>query len=288
MASEPTSEPTPVDPANLMDRTERWFLGVYLAAVALLLIYLFGKLWPSELGNGERANQPIEFLFGWVEVLTSAETRMLVLVLCAGALGAMVHAVQSFTDFHGNQCLARSWIPWYVLRPFIGALLALVFYPLLRSGLVAGALQESGGQTATGVAGLVGTAALVGMFSELATVKLKDIFTTIFTPRDTPKRADPLQPASTSVPKPEVSELKPDKLSVGAASPKVTVVGRNFAKEAKVLVDDKERPTIYVSSEELTLQLENQDTSAKIDLKIAVANPAKAGGTSDPKTLPVT
>lgn len=93
MASDPTIETTPVDPANLMDSTERSFLGVYLFVAVLVLLYVFGKFWPYEFGTGALAKQPIEVLFGFIECKTSAEIRMLVLVLCAGALGAMVHAL---------------------------------------------------------------------------------------------------------------------------------------------------------------------------------------------------
>jgi len=206
---------------------------------------------------------------------------MLVLILCAGALGAMVHAVQSFVDFHGNQRLARSWLPWYLLRPVVGALMALVFYLLLRGGLVTGALQESGGQTAVSVVGLTGAGALVGMFSDLASLKLKEIFTTIFATALKTERADPLAPP----PKLQVESLDPATLTPGSPSPKVTVRGKNFAKDAKVLVDGKERTTTYRSSEELVVELDAQDIAAAGDRKIAVANPG--GDTSDAMTLTV-
>src|SRR5262245_11432330 len=161
MASEPAIETTPVDPANLMNSTERCFVGVFIFVAVLLFLYVFGKFWPYDFGTGALAKQPNEVLFGFVEFKTSAEIRMLVLVLCAGALGAMVHAVQSFVDFHGNQRLARSWLPWYLLRPFVGALMALIFYLLLRGGLVTGALNARGEQTAVSVVGLLGAGSLV-------------------------------------------------------------------------------------------------------------------------------
>ncbi|HTS51886.1 MAG TPA: IPT/TIG domain-containing protein [Burkholderiales bacterium] len=281
MASDSSDQAPPVDPANLMNQAERWFLAVYLAGAALLLLYIFGKFWPNEISTGTWAAETKEFLFGGFEVPTSAEGRMLVLILCAGALGAMVHAVQSFVDFHGNQRLARSWLPWYLLRPVVGALMALVFYLLLRGGLVTGALQESGGQTAVSVVGLTGAGALVGMFSDLASLKLKEIFTTIFATALKTERADPLAPP----PKLQVESLDPATLTPGSPSPKVTVRGKNFAKDAKVLVDGKERTTTYRSSEELVVELDAQDIAAAGDRKIAVANPG--GDTSDAMTLTV-
>lgn len=164
--------------------------------------------------------------------------------------------------------------------------MALIFYLLLRGGLVTGTLNPGGDQTAVSVVGLLGAGALVGMFSDLASLKLKEVFTTIFATALKTQRSDALN-ASTAALKPEVKGFKPDRLGVGAASPRVTVLGKNFAKEAKVLVGYKERPGTFVSSEELTVQLETQDAAAKANLRIVVVNPPAAGGRSDPKTLAV-
>ncbi len=284
MASDPINEPTPVEPGNLMDAGERWWLGLYLFLAMTLFLYLLGKFWPYEFGPGTLSKQPNEMLFGFLEVKTSGEVRMLVLVLCAGALGAMIHAVQSFVDFHGNQRLARSWLPWYLMRPYVGALLALVFYLLIRGGLVTGGLNGGSEQSAVSVVGLLGASALVGMFSDLASLKLKEIFTTIFATALKTQRSDALATKGT---KPEIKGLHPDKLDAGAANLKVTVEGSNFDKESKVLVGDKERTTKYVSNQELTVQLEAQDAAAKGELKIVVRNPAAAGGESDSRILPV-
>lgn len=286
MASETTQEAKPlVGPADPMDSMERWILGVYIAIAWLLLLYLFGKFWPYDFSGGLWTNQEEEVLFsGLVTVKTSSEIRLLVLILCAGALGALVHALQSFVDFHGNRQLARSWMPWYLFRPWIGALMAFVFYLLLRGGLVTGALDATGQQTTVKVFGLVGAAALIGMFSDLAALKIKDVFTTLFAAPVKAQRADPLQPP---VAKPEVTEIKPATLSVGTTNPKITVLGKNFVKETKVLVNDKERPQTYVSSEELNVQLETPDAATAVELKIVVVNPPTAGGKSDPKILTV-
>lgn len=64
------------------------------------------------------------------------ELDMLLLVLLAGMLGAFLHLAQSYAAFAGNRTLKSSWIWWYLLRPFIGGGLALVFYAAVRGGLV--------------------------------------------------------------------------------------------------------------------------------------------------------
>jgi hypothetical protein len=64
------------------------------------------------------------------------EQMLIVLVAVAGAMGAFIHVATSFTDYIGSSKFEQSWIPWYFMRPFIGAALALAFYFLLRGGLI--------------------------------------------------------------------------------------------------------------------------------------------------------
>jgi hypothetical protein len=62
----------------------------------------------------------------------------------------------------------------YVLLPFSGALLAMVFYLLVRGGFMP---QSNVGSNST--FGFAALAALVGLFSEEATLKLKQIAETV-------------------------------------------------------------------------------------------------------------
>jgi hypothetical protein len=43
-------------------------------------------------------------------------------------LGAFIHAGTSFVDFLGNKQMVYSWVPWYIIRPFVGSALAIIFY----------------------------------------------------------------------------------------------------------------------------------------------------------------
>jgi len=267
-----------------MSALQRWLLGLYIAAAALLLLYLFLKFWPADVTGGNwkpQANQ--ELIFGLLSVETSGEIRLFVLVLCAGALGAMLHAVQSFVDFHGNRQLVRSWLPWYLLRPFNGALLALVFYMLVEGGLVAEGMKGGNAQTAAKLYTLTGAAALIGMFSELATIKLKDVFTALVA-NPVKQRADPLQPAA---PKPEITALQPAQLAVNTGNLQIKVVGKNFDKAAKLTAGGQERKVLNVTPTELTVELLPADVATQGVLKIVVDNPPGSGGASDPQDLKV-
>jgi hypothetical protein len=88
-------------------------------------------------------------------------------------LGYLEHASEK-KDFE------RAYAPWYVGRPLMGVLLGLVFYFLLRGGLLAVMPSSKGDARDLSVAGLAGVGALVGLFSKNAIEKLREVFDTLF------------------------------------------------------------------------------------------------------------
>lgn len=109
------------------------------------------------------------------------ELNLLVVIAAVGALGGLLHAINSFTTYIGNGKFVGSWVPWYVARPVVGALLAVIFYAVVRGGL----LTSSGATPQTvNVYGLLALAGLVGLFSDRATQKLKEIFEAAFVTSD--------------------------------------------------------------------------------------------------------
>jgi len=137
-------------------------MAVAYVLTAAALFYLLSVIWPSAAET--RAG-------------TTAEVRLIWLVVITSALGSYIHTVTSFALYAGNRRLDPSWLAWYLLRPAISAALALIFYFALRAGLFSGAAAD---QTVNpfGVAAISG---MVGMFSKQATEKLGKIFDTIFT-----------------------------------------------------------------------------------------------------------
>jgi hypothetical protein len=90
----------------------------------------------------------------------------------ATILGYLEHASEK-KDFD------QAYSPWYVGRPLMGMLLGLVFYFLLRDGLLA--IVTSKAEPADlSIAGLAGVGALVGLFSKEAIEKLRELFNTLF------------------------------------------------------------------------------------------------------------
>jgi hypothetical protein len=107
-----------------------------------------------------------------------SERLIILIAILAGALGSCLHALQSLAVFIGNRQFRKSWIPWYVLRPFIGTSLALITLFVLGSGLaITGSSSSLDTVDPFGVAAIT---SLAGMFSKRATEKLDEICGTIF------------------------------------------------------------------------------------------------------------
>jgi hypothetical protein len=135
------------------------------------------------------------------------EVRLLWIVMLAGALGSLVHALRSVSWYVGNRNLVWSWMGKYLLIPFSGSALAVVFYFVIRGGF----FSPQSGFSQTSPFGFAAMAALVGLFSEPAVMKLKLVAETVFTapgqganstPQPAVQTAPPEQPATTAPPKP--------------------------------------------------------------------------------------
>jgi len=96
-----------------------------------------------------------------------------VAILLAGAMGSMIHVMRSFWWYVGNRELRWSWVPMYYVLPFVGAALAFLMGILLEAGLVS--TNGSSAKPETSVKYLVAIAGLVGMFSEIASAKMRQI-----------------------------------------------------------------------------------------------------------------
>ena len=153
----------------------RWgvaLLGIYQAGLALALMIALFVIWPVPVGTGW---EPSASIAGHAFSLPD-DSRLILIVLLTGALGSYVHSTTSFVSYVGNRRLVFSWAWWYLLRPFMGMALALIFYFVLRGGLLATSAEPSK-MSPFGIAAVAG---LVGMFSKQATDKLRELFDNLF------------------------------------------------------------------------------------------------------------
>ncbi len=194
---------TPLERRKALKLYQINLLFIYHVALAITLAYLTYNIWPPQPWPGDTApaitnlelnpttqavakieNYPPKFRVFGIDFQTTLESRLILLVLLVGAMGSYVHAASSLVDYLGNRTFVSSWVWWYLLKPFVGMLLALIFYFVFRGGFVtAGA--NAAGESATNFInpyGIAALSALVGMFSKVATDKLNEVFTTLFRP----------------------------------------------------------------------------------------------------------
>ena len=134
-----SDSPEIIDEPNIQvtptrDRLLLMMLTALFGVAVIINICILYRIWPSSLGNGSVKN----FLFlHYIDISNiSIEQQYFLLVIFGGALGAFLSIIVSFTAFVGNKQFVSSWLPWYLLRPLIGSGMALVFYLLLRGGLM--------------------------------------------------------------------------------------------------------------------------------------------------------
>jgi hypothetical protein len=148
--------------------------------------------------------------------------NILVTMFAAG-IGASITTILGYLEHaSSDRDFRASYVPWYVARPLLGLLLGVVFYFVIKGGLLA----TVGSQNADNidVYGLAAFAALVGMFSKQAIEKLREVFATLFSPLET------VDPGATAD---DVADLSPD-------SPAVSRVPNT---DGDVEPDPEERPT---------------------------------------------
>lgn len=152
-------------------------VGLFMMGLAGFLGYALLTVWPSSaLQNGA--------------VIWSGLTEGigLSIAMIAGALGSFIHVATSFTSFAGNRSLSASWVWWFILRPPMGAAIALIAYFVLRSGVLLDG--QLGVQVSPfGIAALGG---IIGLFSKQIIDKLRSIADTTFDSVQDENRADKL------------------------------------------------------------------------------------------------
>ena len=254
-------------------------LGAYLLTLGVALTSLLLRVWPA-------VEPPVadayEIPFTLFTLQLTGESSMVLLVLVVGAIGSYIHAATSFVTYVGNKRLEISWFWWYVLRPGVGATLALVSYTVLRGGLVALNDQMADGELNRYT--IAAFAGLNGLFSKQAIDKLREVFDTLFKGKGDEERQDKL-----TNPKPSVESVDPDPspLRAGMANGALVVRGTGFMPGTWVRVNEEARDCTFEASERIRVVLTATDLAAASTINLVVVNPPPGGGESDVKTVTV-
>jgi len=154
--------------------------AAYLIVMTIILIIFLVQCWPSP-ETPTNASTPSKAGFLFLEFLISFESRLILIVVLTGALGAQVRSLRSLAWYTGNRILKRSWVLQYILSPFIGATLAIITYFIIR-----GAFFSAGStMRQSSVYIYAGIASIVGIAAEPVSLKLKQVAESLFTkPRE--------------------------------------------------------------------------------------------------------
>src|SRR5262249_52296900 len=136
-------------------------LLILMIGLAALAVYGLWVFWTSEGPDGKLLPEKTIHFFGWDKPLSN-EKLFFVTIAFAGALGALGHSLRSFSVYLGSRRLKWSWVPFYLLKPVLGALLATIMYFVLRGGL----FSASAATDQASPYGFAAVAALTGLFTD--------------------------------------------------------------------------------------------------------------------------
>lgn len=190
------SQTPPVTAPKAVELGGMVLIAAYLLAFSIFLLYGLGQFWPPPPPAAGQASGVVAVAFFNTTFSLSDEVRLMIVVALAGALGGLVHALRSFYWYVGNRRLYTSWISMYIMLPFVGSTLALIFYFVVRGGFFSP--QASIQQTSP--FGFVALAGLVGLFTEQAVEKLKEVAEKLLAPPPKAKGSDTVLPEGESTP----------------------------------------------------------------------------------------
>jgi hypothetical protein len=183
-----TSTPTPVDRSDVgekfVGRMALIWLVVFLIVGAVITLAHLLIFWPTALespaGSTQEGGLPPRKVVNYLGITSftlSTEVLFFLIVGLAGALGALIHSIRSLSLYIGNRLLRWSWITYYALLPLVGILGGTLFYVVLRAGLFSPSTEVDQASPF----GFAAVAALVGLFSQQAMEKLRELASQIFT-----------------------------------------------------------------------------------------------------------
>ncbi len=194
------------------------------------------------------------------------------MIIMAGALGGSIHAMRSLFWYAGQRDLKWSWMPMYFLLPFIGAAMSLIFGMLM----VAGFFNPSSTGSSQALV-MIALAGLVGMFSQQAALKLKDIAEAVFTK---PQEGSDSKPQKSLPPSGDTTAttaaLTATALSVTsgdvAGGDAVTITGEGFSSATTVTFGGDAAQITATSPTSITVLTPSHATPETVDVVVKSGN----------------
>jgi hypothetical protein len=199
------------------------------------------------------ANRFQIYYYGDPSDLLHLNTILLIMVAVAGFMGNMIYLAASFTTFVGAGKFKKSWVLWYCVKPFTAAALAVGIYCILRGGF----LNMSDASASINLFGVVTMAILAGLFTDRATLKLKELFDVLLRPKEDRPHAldeDDDQPEDDAAggTKAVVTNVTAQPLQVGVPAT-VTITGQNLQDpKVEVSIEDTVIQNVQRSADTIT------------------------------------
>jgi hypothetical protein len=197
-----------------LDWWQKFWAGFILILSMAVSIWLIISFWPNKMPTATSTvytnNFPHITLIEDgkpVGCVIQFNALVLMLVAFAGFLGNLVYVSASLTAYIGSGRFRRSWIPWYFVKPFTASGLAMFLYLAVNSSALTPPVNLNG---------IIAAAALAGLFTDIATQKLKEIFTAMFKPAENlpNKITDPgIKPPTV-----DLNAMKPQKIDTTKAN----------------------------------------------------------------------
>lgn len=162
-------------------------------------------------------------------------TILMILVALAGFLGSLIHTASSFTNFVGANTYKKTWVLWYYVKPFTAAGLAMVLYFVFRAGLL-----SFNDPSNINLYGLVTLAALTGLFTDKATLKLKEFFEVVFRPKD--ERPDKVHE------KAKLNSITPSDIEAGKEN-ELVITGEKLLGKVFTVTINNEPVTSFITTD---------------------------------------
>jgi magnesium-transporting ATPase (P-type) len=148
---------------------------IYFIVLFFLLMYVLLKFWPLSPPASENETVPViqsVHLFSRLQLAITEEMRLMIIVAVMGALGGCAYSIKAFVYRVGNRNFDTSWTCWYALRPFIGSILAIIFYFAFRAAF----FSLSASTEDLNNYGIATLGGIVGLYSWETMKKLEDLF----------------------------------------------------------------------------------------------------------------
>jgi hypothetical protein len=153
-------------------------VSIYTIIIFVIITYFLIDVWPATTNDlALNATRSANIYGTGASFLIGPETSLILIMMFSGTIGACVFSLFAISHHLGaDKDFDKAWQAWYLLRPIVGAGLALIFYFVLRGGV----LTIGANLNNLNLVGVAAISGLVGMFSEHAMHKLQDLADTLF------------------------------------------------------------------------------------------------------------